>query len=133
MNTETPTNEPTIEEAIAAAAAPTNGSRPADGGARLTATRSIEEMVEQARARAVQYVLGISEATHTTLGQRIDELDNLRERIRQTENALQHYVGEFARSNAEARILAEHMKKDIEEASVPFSKNPPATLTQKES
>lgn len=107
-----------------------NNTSPIDGANRLSAVRSIEEIVEQSRSRAVQFVLAISENTHVTLGKRIDELDNLRARIKKSENALQFYVGEFAKSNAEALILAEHMKKDIEEAAVPFSKDPPATITQ---
>lgn len=86
--------------------------------------------VEALRKRTTDFVENMMNNTLVVLTQRRDALDNAMERIRVSGRALGHYIGEFAARNHEAIELAKEIEKLTAEAVLPFSKDPPATLTQ---
>lgn len=96
----------------------------------LTKLDPAPDPVDAARKRASDYVSNISTNTKLIIRQRRDELDNFMARLTTSEEALTHYIGEFARFNHEALQIAADIKIAIDNAAKPFSKDPPATITQ---
>lgn len=86
--------------------------------------------IDATRKRATDFVDAITNNTLVDLTRRRDELDNCMERIRTSQRALTHYIGEFARFNYEALELSRDIGNAIRAATVPFAKDPPATITQ---
>lgn len=86
--------------------------------------------IEAARERTAGFVRNICHAPLLAIQQRMDELANMAERIKKSEAALSHYIGEFAQRCAEAESLANDIKPIIETAVSPFRADPPATITQ---
>lgn len=107
-------------EATAARYAP-RGEAPTDPGV---------STIEATRKRASDFVDAITNNTLVDLTRRRDELDTCMERIRTSQRALTHYIGEFARFNYEALELSRDIANAIRAATVPFAKDPPATITQ---
>jgi hypothetical protein len=93
------------------------------------ATRSIDP-IDAARERTVNFVRNICMQPLLELQRRQDELSNAAARIKTSERALSHYIGEFAKFCAEAEQLSSDIKPIIETLVKPFSLDPPATLTQ---
>ncbi len=86
--------------------------------------------VEAARERTSNFVRAICNAPLLELQHRQDEISNAVARIKKSEEALAHYIVEFARFCAEAEALAGDLKPIIEAAVTPFKADPPATITQ---
>jgi hypothetical protein len=116
----------------------TNTNNPAFGvpDERLTATtarmdRSTPDPITVANERTVNLVTGICNETLLEIGRRRDELDNLAARITTSRNALTDYIQKFSALCVDVMKSAGEMKTTIEEVTLPFKADPPATLTVK--
>jgi hypothetical protein len=86
--------------------------------------------IDAARERTSAFVHNICMQPLLELQKRQDEISNAVARIRTSERALIHYVGEFAKFCAEAEQLSSDIRPIIETLVKPFSVDPPATITQ---
>lgn len=95
-----------------------------------TETTPATSSIEVARQQAESLIKGVASSVNLELQYRIDELCNLQANIARAQSALMHYVGEYADRCNEAIATSKTIKKEIEDMASPFSKSPPATITQ---
>ena len=85
---------------------------------------------EAAKQRASSFVMNISSEVKLSLAARRDELDNLEARVVTSEKALVHYITQFVEFTGQLMESSERIRKEVQDAGLPFAGTPPATLTQ---
>lgn len=95
-------------------------------------TDTTNTAIDVARQQAEGLIRNTAAQVNLEMQHRIDELLNLQSNITRSASALSHYIGEFADRCNDALATSREIKKEIEAMSSPFSKSPPATITQLE-
>lgn len=91
---------------------------------------AIPDPIKVQAERTINLVKGIGTNSRLEIARRRDELDNLAERMLVAERALIQYINEYAARNIENMEIANDIRKLIENATMPFRNDPPATITQ---